>query len=188
ARVGKNYGSFPGFGPNKNRRNAVLALFAAVVDAAYSEDPRSDAKAKDARLYSEKTITACCNGTDLVAYEASKLDTDAGKEGPIQAPRLIVENEYTEKIGNSTVFRWTVKGTPSLIVEPVFQLIFPRDARAISHKVSVILFCLARTGKPRVEVMLSNESSVFPSHRAFVNGEIKEEIQQGPLVKLWYLN
>jgi hypothetical protein len=36
--------------------------------------------------------------------------------------------------------------------------------------------------------MLSNESSVFPSHRAFVNGEIKEEIQKGPLVKLWYLN
>ena len=186
AKVGTNTGKFPGFGPNKFRRNRALRAFAALVDKSFSEDPRTDAKDKRYRLYSAKTIRACCDTKGGLTYEEDKLVTDSGKEGPIQAPSLTIEDEKTEKINDTVVFRWTGKGTPHIIVEPVFQLLFPRYSRAIFHKVTVILFCLKRN-EPQVEVILSNESSKFPSHRAYVNGDIKEEIKQGPLVKLWEL-
>lgn len=189
ARVGSNYGSFPGFrfSPNTRRRNAALAAFSLLVDKSFSEDPRGDAKDKGYRLYSAKIFRACCDGDQLVAFASTGLDTDSGKEGPIQAPALKVPEQWMDRHdAHSAHFRWAVTGTPHIVVEPAFQLLFPRSTREISHRVIGALYCWR--GKPRIEVILSNLSTSFPSHRAFVNGEIKEERAQGPLSNLWFLD
>ena len=170
---------------------AILRLraLAAVTDAGFSEDPRTDAKDKHYRLFSARTFTVTCNAGNVVSVVPSPIDTDSGKEciprttACLQAPPLNVYG-VTARVASPTVFEfsWTAKGRPNLGAEPGMQMVCPRTSVFIWHTVSGRIECSG--GEPKVAVRLIG--SQFPSHRVFVNGALRPPtIPQGPFSNLW---
>jgi hypothetical protein len=189
APIGLRAGSPPcgGFiNPGADVRLRALAL---ATDAAYSEDPRTDAKDKRCRLYSSRSFTVTCNGGNLVSVVPSAIDTDAGTECIprtsmcLQPPPLLVSGVSAAQTAPTTYeFSWLARGRPHLGAEPAFQAVCPRTSVYIWHRVRGRIECAG--GTPRLTLSLTG--SAFPSHRAFVDGVIAAPtIPQGPFSNLW---
>ena len=166
-----------------------LRALAAVTDAGFSEDPRTDAKDTHYRLYSARTFTVTCDGGNIVRVTPSPIDTDSGKEclprtsACLQAPPLVVSGVAGRLVAPTAFeFGWTAKGRPNLGAEPGMQSVCFRRSVYIWHTVSGRIECAS--GEPRVSIRLSG--SQFPSHRVFVNGVLRPPtIPQGPFSNLW---
>jgi hypothetical protein len=189
APIGSNIGSPYCAGLLSPTAIARLRALAAVTDAGFSEDPRTDAKDTHYRLYSARTFTVSCNGGNIVTVVPSPIDTDSGKEciprtsACLQAPVLLVSG-VTARLVSPTVFEfsWMAKGRPNLGAEPGMQMVCPRTSVYIWHQVSGRIECSG--GEPKVAIRLTG--SQFPSHRVFVNGVLRPPtIPQGPFSNLW---
>lgn len=169
--------------------NLKLRALATVTDAAFSENPVTDAKDKRYRLYSARTFSVTCRGGAIVSVAPSSIDTDSGQEciprtsACLQAPALTLTS-VTAGLTSPTVFEfgWRAKGRPNLGAEPGMQMVCPRTSVYIWHFVRGRIECAG--GEPTLTLRLTG--SEFPSHRAFVNGVIRPPtIAQGPFSNLW---
>lgn len=207
AKIGKNVGSFPmpefplwqhllmseyvgeqlRQTQEANNRLRVLAAFA---DRIFSEDPATDSKGKGYRLFSQVTFDVTPGKGSFsvkpLPLRASDFVTDSGKELFLQAPPLSlseVSGRFNEA-GTVYTFTWRGSSRPNLAAEPAMQLVHPRLAVHIWHKVSGRITCV--NGTPRIEIT-EFAGSKFPSHRLFVDGAIQSTIPQGDFVELWRL-
>jgi hypothetical protein len=189
APIGWNTGSPYCGGFANPSADVKLRALAFATDAAFSEDPRTDAKDKHYRLYSSRTFTVSCAGGNIVSVIPTPIDTDSGREciprtsTCLQPPPLVVSG-VTARLVSPTAFEfaWTAKGRPHLGAEPAFQAVCPRTSVFIWHTVEGRIECAS--GEPRVAVRLAG--SRFPSHRVFVNGVLlPPAIAQGPFKSLW---
>jgi hypothetical protein len=189
APIGGNAGS-PYCGSVLNPGPALkLRALAAATDAAYSENPTTDARDRRYRLYSSRTFTVTCNGPRIVSVVPTPIDTDVGLEciprtSRCLTPPPITLSRVTASQTSPTTyeFSWTAKGRPNLGAEPAFQLVCPRTSVYIWHTVSGRIECA--NGEPRIDVRFSG--SQFPSHRLFINGVVRSpQIPQGPFSNLW---
>ena len=185
ARIGSPYcGGF--VNPGADLR---LRALAAITDAGFSEDPRTDARDTHYRLYSARTFTVTCDGGNVLRVVPSPIDTDSGKEcvprttACLQAPPLTVTGVTARLVAPTTFeFGWTAKGRPNFGAEPGMQAVCPRASVFIWHTVAGRIECAS--GEPRVSIRLVG--SQFPSHRVFVNGVLRPPtIPQGPFSNLW---
>ncbi|HJU06121.1 MAG TPA: OmpA family protein [Nitrospiraceae bacterium] len=164
------------------RRLEALAM---ATEAAVTggENPSTDHKDKHYRLFSERTFKVTCLNGALVSVVPSSLDTDAGKEGLLQAPPLIVSGIIARPSGPNTFdFSWTTKGRPHPAVEPGFQAVCPRTSVFIWHRISGRIDC---SGPRPTVTSLVLTGSQFPSHRVFVNGALISTVPQGVFSNLW---
>ena len=161
----------------------TLAGLAAVTDVTFSERPTTDAKDKRYRLYSERTFTVTCENGSITHVTSSPIDTDAGREGPIQPPPLITSRVSGALVGRNFRFAWMARGRPDPLVEPTFQAVCSRTSVFIWHLIAGEIECVGTTPVVRTSLV----GSQFPSHRVFVNGiEDRAAFRaQGPFSDLW---
>lgn len=183
-RIGLRTGSLPFrcnllSSPGSGARLQALAL---ATDAMMSEDPMHDRKDKGYRLYSACTFTVSCQNGRVVSVTPSALDTDTGKEGPLQAPALITTPVNVTRTADGFEFSWFARGRPHLAAEPPFQLVCPRTSVYIWHRVSGRVRCTPAG----TDVSVNLTGSKFPTHRAYVNGSPLPPVPQGGFARLWY--
>ena len=164
-------------------RQTLLELMAKATDEAFSEDPRTVAKDKHYRLFSSCDFHLTWSDGKLLTATASALETDGGKEGPLQPPPLIATPVTTSVADGMLTFSWTAKGRPHLAAEPSFQFVQPRTSVYIWH--NIVGQISVSSGVPLITSML--RGSEFPSHRVFVDGKVRvpPELRQGPFSNLW---
>ena len=163
---------------------ATLAGLAAITDVSFPERPTTDAKDKGYRLYSERTFTVTCENGSIISATSSPVDTDAGKEGPIQPPPLITSRVSGALVGRNFRFAWMARGRPDPSVEKLtFQAVCSRTSVFIWHLIAGEIECVGTTPVVRTSLV----GSQFPSHRVFVNGiEDRAAFRaQGPFSNLW---
>jgi hypothetical protein len=180
--IGSNAGSLPwrcGVIPGSAVRLRALAL---ATDALMCEEPTHDRKDKRYRLYSSCTFRVTCRDGQIVDVTPSALDTDTGKEGPLQAPALITSPVTVGRTPDGFTFSWFARGRPHLAAEPPFQLVCPRLSVFIWHRVTGRVRCTP-TG---TDVTVNLTGSKFPTHRVFVNGTQMSTVPQGGFARLWF--
>lgn len=182
--IGLNAGSLPWrcsavAPPGSEVRLRALAL---ATDALMCEGPTTDAKDKGYRLFSACTFTVSCQDGRLVNVVPSPLDTDTGKEGPLQAPPLIASPVAITRLPDGFTFGWFGRGRPNLGAEPPFQVVCPRLSVFIWHRINGQVRCTPAG----IDVQVNLSGSRFPSHRAFVNGSAVRTVPQGGFGRLWY--
>lgn len=159
----------------------LLAL-AAVTDRMMCEEPTHDRKDKGYRLFSACTFRVTCQDGRVTDVSPSALDTDTGREGPLQAPPLVTTPVTTTRTPDGFDFSWFARGRPHLGAEPGFQLVCPRTSVFIWHRVSGRVRCTPDgTG-----VTVTLTGSKFPTHRAWVNGSAVSTIPQNGFGRLWF--
>jgi hypothetical protein len=197
ALIGSNVGTMPGITLKPNPippfvppvvpvpRQVLLVALAKATDAQFNEDPRTVAKDKHYRLFTSCRFTVVFEDNKILAATPSipDLDTDVGKEGPIQPPPLIASAvSVSPKGGSSVTFSWTAKGRPDPLVEPAFQEVRERTSVFIWHIVEGKID--VSSGTPVTTVTI--RGSRFPSHRAFINGlPVIPDLKQGQFSNLW---
>jgi hypothetical protein len=164
-------------------RQVLLEAMAKVTDAQFNENPLTVVRDKHYRLFSSCRFTVVFENKKILAATPSRLDTDVGKEGPIQPPPLIASAVTVSPTGSSSVtFSWTGKGRPDPLVEPGFQEVRSRTSVFIWHIVEGTID--VGSGTPVTTVAI--RGSKFPSHRAFINGmPVFPGLKQGPFSNLW---
>lgn len=193
ALIGSKVGSIPGWTttpsipplpPVPVPRQTLLEVLARATDAQFNEDPLTIAKDKHYRLFSSCQITVVWQNAKILSAVPSPLDTDVGKEGPLQPPPLIASAVTVSSTGGSLVnFSWTGKGRPHALAEPAFQEVLPRTSVFIWHVIDGQID--VSSGVPITTVTI--RGSRFPSHRVFVDGtQISPPgVAQGPFSNLW---
>jgi hypothetical protein len=184
AHIGSHVGSIKNVMPPYDPVGVAnrLKVFAATTDKLFNDNAGDDRKGKGYRLYTERSFTVTCRDSQLTNVAASPLDTDAGKEGLLQAPLLITSNVSTRHNGQTDFhFTWSAKGRPNPITELAFQLVYPRTTRYIWHTISGRIYCVG----PDFRVAVTLTDSGFPSDRVFVNNQIVRQSSQGPFSNLW---
>ena len=163
--------------------NVELRALGIATDLAYSEGPASDAKDKKYRLFSSRKFTVFYNSTSIIRVIESPLDTDTGKEGPLQPPALIITTDSHARLSpTSYIFRWAGKGRPHLLAEPAFQLVCNRVSVYIWHDLTGTINLVS--GVPEIAGLRLLDSK-FPSDRVFVNGAIHLTHPQDLFKQLW---
>jgi len=165
------------------KRQFLLEALAKATDAQFNEDPHNLFKDKHYRLFTSCRFTVVFEDKKILAATPSTLDTDVGKEGPIQPPPLIASAVSVSPTGGSSVtFSWTGKGRPDPLVEPGFQTVRSRSSVFIWHIVEGRID--VSSGTPVTTVTI--RGSRFPSHRAFIGvASVLPELKQGPFSNLW---
>jgi hypothetical protein len=159
-----------------------LLAMAAITDRLMCENPSQDRKDKGYRLYSACTFTITCLNGNVTAVTPSVLDTDTGKEGPLQAPPLIASPVTVRRTATGFDFSWFVRGRPHLGAEPGFQLVCPRTSVFIWHRINGSVRCTP----DGTEVTINLTGSKFPTHRAYINGSPMRTVPQGGFGRLWF--
>jgi hypothetical protein len=193
ALIGSRTGSIPGMTlilppppappvPVPVSRQFLLETMAKTVDAMMKEDPKSTAKDKVYRLFSSCRFTVVFENKKILAATPSELDTDTGKEGPLQAPPLVTTPIKVSATGaESVTFSWFGSGRPHPAAEPGFQQVHPRTSVFIWHQVSGTFD--VSTGS--LVTTVSIRGSQFPSHRVFVDATLAGDVVQGEFSNLW---
>src|SRR6266542_5361710 len=151
-------------------------------DRMMCEEPMHDRKDKRYRLFSACTFQVTCQNGNVTAVTPSALDTDTGKEGPLQAPPLIASPVRVVRTADGFEFSWFARGRPHLAAEPPFQLVCPRTSVYIWHRVSGRVRCTPEG----TDVSVNLSGSKFPTHRVFVNGTLVRTVPQGGFARLWF--
>lgn len=194
ALIGGRVGSIPGIKmvvppppvppiPIPVPRQKLLELLAKSTDSQFNENPRTTAKDKGYRLFSSCQFTVVFEKKKILAAVPSALDTDVGKEGPLEPPALVATPVKVSPTGGSSVtFSWFGTGRPHAAAEPAFQEVQPRTSVFIWHAIEGIID--VSSGTPVTTVSIGG--SRFPSHRVFVDGKlVLPELVQGPFSNLW---
>ncbi|MDR4507767.1 MAG: hypothetical protein MRJ65_05940 [Candidatus Brocadiaceae bacterium] len=153
------------------------------------ENPRSDSKDGQYRLFSKVKFIFDCKCGGKIDFKNTEgkgytVEMDGGAEalwGLIRGT-VNIDNLKIEKRGDAAYrFHWFTYGRPHFFAELSFQLIKFRRSVNIWHSVFGRIFCDGDKGY--IEATLKGSS--FPSHRLWLNGELKKTIHQGPLANLW---
>src|SRR6266545_3985125 len=178
--IGSMAGSLPFWCPlGSGLRLRAMAL---ATDRLMCEEPMHDRKDKRYRLFSACTFQVTCQNGRVIAVTPSALDTDTGKEGPLQAPPLITAPVRVMRTADGFEFSWFARGRPHLAAEPPFQLVCPRTSVFIWHRVSGRVRCTPEG----TDVSVNLSGSKFPTHRVFVNGTPVRTVPQGGFARLWF--
>ena len=146
------------------------------VDAMMNETASDDQKDGFYRMFSKVRVEVTCAFANPPVVKISTVETDHGREGPIETPPLTVFDVSSSKGGKA--FAWSVKGTPAPIAEPAFFAVCPRTSRFIWHHVAVEVDCDSLR-------IIDFSGSQFPTHRLFVDRALNTTIPQGPFANLW---
>jgi|GEM_PF-2476037 outer membrane protein OmpA-like peptidoglycan-associated protein len=167
---------------------AKLAAFAGATQSAVNENPSTDIKDRNYRLFSECTFSVTCGDNGLVDVKQSPISTDHGLEciprttTCLSPPPLRVFDVTSSRSGpNIFDFTWSVKGQPHPAAEPGFQAVCPRTSKFIWHAVRGRITC--GPSGPTMTAQLSG--SQFPSHRVWINGALISTRPQGNFSQLW---
>ena len=196
ARIGSNTGW-----ASRDYKGAFLQ---ALTDRNFSEDPLVnpwlDWPDKHYRLYSSLTVTLACCGSTLRLLEADFL-TDVGNDGPLEGVRFpasvtfppvwqnaslddLLSGTYNPTVSRSCIgFSWMLEGAPNPAAELVVWGLGRGIVRPnrIWHKVEGTICC----SNGQASVSASLRGSRFPSHRLWIDGDLTEELDQGPMSNLW---
>lgn len=160
---------------------ARLAAFAALTDRGFCEDPTTAAMDKVYRLFSARSFQATCDESGLTVV-GGPMVIDTGKEGPLQAPPLIIRSNFLRRLSPTSFdFGWIGLGRPAAVLEPGFQAVCPRLSMFIWHEVRGRISC----GPSGPELTAFISGSQFPTHRLWIDGVIRGSIPQGVLSNLW---
>ena len=163
-------------------RQARLRALALATDAMFCEDPTHDRKDKGYRLYSACTFRVTCRDGRVIDVVPSALETDTGKEGPLQPLGLIASPVQVRRTAEGFDFEWFGRGRPHLAAEPAFQLVCPRTSVYIWHRVAGRVRCTPEG----TDVVIRLNGSRFPTHRAFINGVAIRTLPQMGFARLWF--
>ena len=188
ALIGSRVGFIPGISlivapPVATPRQVLLELLAKATDANFNENPTSIAEDKKYRLFSSCRFEVVFDtGGKILAAVPSALETDVGKEGPLQpAPLITTPVKVSPKGGSSVTFSWSGKGRPHILAEPAFQEVQPRTSAYIWHEVTGTI----TVSGSNLVTTASIRGSQFPSHRLFVDSAPVATQPQGPFSNLW---
>ena len=162
-------------------RQTLLNALAAATDAAFNEDPRNTARDKRYRLFTRCSFNIIFQDQKILSV-STLMQSDGGKEGPLQPPPLIVTPVTLSPNGESFVtFSWEAKGRPHKAAEPAFDAIKHRTSVFIWHRIEGKIDVSSGTAVTTVSI----DGSQFPSHRVFVGHDIVSTVHQGPFTNLW---
>lgn len=163
--------------------NTRLRIFAEGVRRlpAFNENPSTDAKDGQYRLYTRVTIKAscCADGAPKVTIST---DQDGGREGPGVSGTINLSGPDVTTVGSTTKVHWKGWGRPADIAEPGMQWVAIRTSRNIWHDVTIVVSC--KGGKPSFQEDALSVSK-FPSFRLWQDGKPIDERRQGALSDLW---
>lgn len=178
--IGRNLGTLPLRCPPFGYPN--LLAFALATDRMMCENPMHDRKDKGYRLFSACTFRVTCQNGRVTDVTPSALDTDTGKEGPLQAPSLTATPVTVTRTPDGFDFTWFGRGRPNLGAEPAMQLVCPRTSVYIWHRINGSVRCPAEG----TNVTIALTGSKFPTHRAYVNGTPVRTVPQNGVARLWF--
>jgi RHS repeat-associated protein len=177
-------GAISGHGQYADQR---LAIFASLVGwlAPFNQNPLSDAKDGQYRLYGKMEITARCCGSILTSYS---YDTD--KEGGNELPGIngTINMDVDHSRGawgfsqTSATVTWKTWGHPHFLVEPGMQWVALRKSVNIWHEGKVKITC---SGGNPIFTVLSFRGSRYPSRRLWEDGALIRNVRQGAFSDLW---
>jgi hypothetical protein len=150
---------------------------------AFNEDPKSDAmEGVDYRLFTRLILRfTCCSGT--ITDTGISWAKDGGNEGPYIDGTIELDVLRKEYVGDSAMLiEWIGYGRPNLLAEPGMQWVASRTSVHIWHRPKIQFSCVGDEGYIQV---LGFKGSLFPSRRLWVNGVLKEDIDQGAFSDLW---
>jgi hypothetical protein len=143
---------------------------------------------RDFRLWSQVNINTVCISNKVSSYAFSKVNASFGKEAFFQTSGDVVKPLSTNASPTNASsgadridFSYRVRGQPIAQVNSALALAKPRTCTFIWHEVSGALTCKDGVAK----VTLKLRGSAFPSHRAWVNARLVDNLNQGPFKKLW---
>jgi len=182
--------------PINNQWYIIYNASQALAEALYglNENPTSEDKDQEYRLYTRMDFRFCCDGNKIkfsdseVGSSSNDLgywtDMEGGPEiGVLSGTIKLDKINFTKKGDSSYEFEWRGSGRPNHLGEPSFQAIRPRTSKNIWHKVVGEIYC-EDDGKGYIKHTALSGSS-FPSHRLWTMGVPKETIAQGDLAGLW---
>ena len=181
---GVDLGAISGDGQYADQRLAILASLVGGL-AAFNQNPISDTKDGQYRLYGKVEITANCCGNILTSYSYD-TDKEGGREGPGVYGTINMDiNDSRGAWGfslTSATVTWKTWGRPNLLAEPGMQWVALRTSVNIWHEGKVTITC--SSGKP-VFTVLSFRGSKYPSRRLWEDGVRIKNIRQGSFSDLW---
>jgi hypothetical protein len=156
--------------------------------AAFNQNPLSDAKDGQYRLYGKVEITARCCGSILTSY-SYETDKEGGNElpgvnGTINMDLDDGRGAWGFSLTSATV-TWKTWGRPNLLPEigvPGMQWVALRTSVNIWHEGKVNITC--NSGKP-IFTVLSFRGSAYPSRRLWEDGVRIRNVVQGSFSSLW---
>ena len=161
-----------------------LAMYAATWISglsAFHENPSSDAKDGEYRLYGKVEITARCCGSFLTSLKY-KTDMEGGHElGPFYGTINMDISSSAFYLFSATV-TWRTWGRPNLAAEPAMQWVALRTSVNIWHMPKIKITC--NNGNP-VFAVLSFRGSKYPSRRLWEDGVLGPDVGQGSFSSLW---
>ncbi|MEW5977246.1 MAG: RHS repeat-associated core domain-containing protein [Acidobacteriota bacterium] len=148
-------------------------------------NPQSDSRDQGYRLYSERHFKVCFDQGKLIEVTPRPKDhvnTDVGPEGFLTPLPMVTWGVKASKRDDSVFeFGWSGKGKPHPWAETLFQSVYPRSSVYIWHTISGEIKVEGQSLKTTVEL----RGSAFPSHRVWVNNELRKHTPQGLLRDLW---
>ncbi|HKQ29982.1 MAG TPA: hypothetical protein VJS66_01745 [Burkholderiales bacterium] len=163
--------------------------FAWFTNQNFSEDPKTwSPNAKDYRLWSQATAVVTCRGDVIASWKTSHLAHRSGKElRVLDAETSVLEALKVDPAPqgndeqNSLTLSYGIRGKPNDAALSSFHIVAPRTCHSIWHRTRATVTC--RDGAAQMGTALTG--SRFPSHRVWVNDEVKQGFDQGPFSKLW---
>jgi hypothetical protein len=170
-------------------RRRGAQVFAWITNANVSENPMTPSPdSGDYRLWSQVAAVVSCRGDTITSWRTSNLAHRGGTE-------LRILDSETSVLSSLNVtpspqgtddrkdlnFSYAIKGKPNDAVLPSLQVVQPRTCYNIWHRVRAVATC--RNGVAQLDTQLSG--SRFPSHRVWINEDVKTTIDQGPFSNLW---
>ena len=181
---GIDLGEISGDGQYADQRLAILASLVGGL-AAFNQNPLSDAKDGQYRLYGKMEITARCCGSILTTYDYN-TDMEGGREGPgIYGTINMDVDDGRGAWGfspTSATVTWKTWGRPNLLAEPGMQWVALRTSVNIWHEGRVRITC--SSGNP-IFTVLGFRGSRYPSRRLWQDGVLIRNVGQGSFSDLW---
>ncbi len=180
----------PELSPAPQHADQRLAALASLVGglAAFNQNPLTDVKDGQYRLYGKVEITANCCAGFLTSY-SYKTDMEGGTELPkfdIAGTINMEVNARRDGLGfspRSATVTWKTWGRPNLLVEPGMQWVALRTSVNIWHEGKVRISC---NGSKPIFTAMGFRGSRYPSRRLWQDGgKPIVDRPQGPLSSLW---
>ena len=184
---GVDLGAISGDGQYADQRLAILESLVGGL-AGFNQNPLSDAKDGQYRLYGKVEITARCCAGILTSY-SSDTDMEGGNElpginGTINMDVGAARGAWGFDLTSATV-TWKTWGRPNLMAEfglPGMQWVALRTSVNIWHEGKVKIACSG--GKP-IFTVLGFRGSRYPSRRLWEDGSLIRDVRQGSFSDLW---
>jgi RHS repeat-associated protein len=158
-----------------------------------NENPQSDTKDGQYRLYSRLSLFFECCG-EYIAFEAKKLvntssgiggtfESDGGQEIAFFKGTINGAIGFKKESDSKWLFSVDVAGAPNpTVAEITFQVLKPRRSWHIWHSIRGYIRC-DENGVGRVYADIYG--SAFPSHSLWINGALDKTLNQGDISNLW---